>query len=264
MGIYLKVALRNLIQARRRSLLLSLALAMVTTLLVVLLALSQGLTENMRKTATTLASGHVNVGGFYKVTQGQVAPFIADAAPVRKIIEENTPGLDFVIDRLGGFGKLISDTGSIVSSFNGIDPAVEHQFLDRIQLAPEREYKEGGSDAVYGDRSRIGQPGTILLFAVQAKRLGVGVGDTITITTETTRGMMNSAEFTVAAIARDMGMISNFFSFVPKEANRELYRMKPESTGGFFVYLKDIEQADATMAHLRKVLEEKGYALLDH
>ncbi|AKU92183.1 ABC transporter permease [Vulgatibacter incomptus] len=264
MGIYVKIALRNLLQARRRSLLLSVALGMVTTLLVVLLALSQGLTDNMRKTATTLASGHVNVGGFFKLTQGQVAPFIAEGEPVRKIIEENTPGLDFVIDRLGGFGKLISDTGSTVSSFNGIDPAVEQQFLERIQLAPERDYKEGGRNEAFGDRSRIGQPGTILLFAGQAKRLGVGVGDNVTITTETTRGAMNSAEFTVVAIARDMGMMSSWYTFVSKDAVRHLYRMKEESTGGFFVYLKDIGQADATMAHLRKVFEEKGYSILDH
>ncbi|HWV39751.1 MAG TPA: FtsX-like permease family protein [Vulgatibacter sp.] len=264
MGIYVKVALRNLVQARRRSLLLSLALALVTMLLVFLMALSQGLTDNMVKTATTLSAGHLNVNGWFKPSPGFSAPLITEAAELRKVVEEVTPGLDFVIDRHHGWGKLISDTSSIVSSLNGIDPAQEGRFLERIQLAPEREYKEGGGDAVEGDRSRIGQPGTILLFAGQAKRLGVAVGDTITITTETLRGAANSIDLTVAAVARDLGMMSNWFTFVPKQAIQEIYQLKDDTTGSLLVYLKDIREAEATRVKLGEALATRGYTVMDH
>lgn len=264
MGIYVKVALRNLVQARRRSLLLSLALALVTMLLVFLMALSQGLTDNMVKTATTLSAGHLNVNGWFKPSPGISAPLITDAAELRRVVEEVTPGLDFVIDRHHGWGKLISDTGSTVSSLNGIDPAQEARFLERIQLAPESDYKEGGGDRVEGDRARIGQPGTIMLFAGQAKRLGVGVGDTVTVTTETMRGAANSLEFTVAAVARDMGMMSNWYTFVPKTALAEIYQLKEDTTGSLMVYLKDIGQADATRVALAEALASRGYTVMDH
>jgi len=264
MGIYVKVALRNLIQARRRSLLLSLALALVTTLLVFLMALSQGLTDNMIKTATTLTAGHLNVNGWHKPSPGLSAPLLNDAAEMRKVIEEVTPDLDFVIDRYHGWGKLISDTGSTVSSLSGIDPAQESFFLDRVQLAPESAYKEGGSDEVKGDRARIGQPGTIMLFAGQAKRLGVGVGDNVTITTETLRGAANSIELTVSAIASDMGMMSNWYTFVPKQSLSEIYQLKEDTTGSLMVYLKDIGQADATRVALAEALASRGYTVMDH
>ena len=44
----------------------------VTALLVLLNGLSTGVRETMIDTATTLSTGHVNVGGFFKVTAGQV------------------------------------------------------------------------------------------------------------------------------------------------------------------------------------------------
>ena len=59
MGIYLVIALRNLLQAKRRTFFLGGALTMVAALLVLLLALAQGLTDNMIHYSTTLASGHV-------------------------------------------------------------------------------------------------------------------------------------------------------------------------------------------------------------
>lgn len=264
MGIYLKIAARNLLQARRRSLLLSLALAMVTVLLVVLLALSQGLTDNMIKTATTLSSGHVNVSGFFKHSPGLVAPMLSEAEPIREVIEANTPELDFMIDRVAGFGKLISDTGSTFSSLSGIDPTREQRFIERIQLAREKDYKEGGSDRILGDRSRIGQEGTILLFNSHAKRLGIGIGDTITISAESFRGAANTADLTVIAIAQDMGMMSNFFTFVSKKTVHDLYQLKDAATGGFMLYLKDIRDADAVRARLAEVFKGEGYELLDY
>ena len=66
----LTIAFRNLVQHQRRTLFLGLAIAAVTALLVLLTGLSTGVRETMIDTATTLSTGHVNVGGFYKVTAG--------------------------------------------------------------------------------------------------------------------------------------------------------------------------------------------------
>jgi hypothetical protein len=68
------IAFRNLVQHRRRSFFLGLAIASVTALLVLLNGLSTGVRETMIDTATTLSTGHVNVGGFFKVTAGQPRP----------------------------------------------------------------------------------------------------------------------------------------------------------------------------------------------
>src|SRR5678809_283979 len=78
----LLIAGRNLLQHTRRNLFLGGAVAMVTMAFALLNALSVGVKEVMIKTATTLETGHVNVGGFFKITSGQSAPVVTHYAKV--------------------------------------------------------------------------------------------------------------------------------------------------------------------------------------
>ena len=78
LGVDLTIAFRSLVQHRRRSLFLGIAIAAVTALLVLLNGLSTGVRETMIDTATMLSTGHLNVGGFFKVTAGQASPVVTD------------------------------------------------------------------------------------------------------------------------------------------------------------------------------------------
>ena len=76
LGVDLTIAWRSLVQHRRRTAFLGTAIAAVTALLVLLTGLSTGVEETRIDTATTLSTGHLNVGGFFKVTAGQAAPHV--------------------------------------------------------------------------------------------------------------------------------------------------------------------------------------------
>ena len=88
------IALRNLVQHSKRTLLLGGAIAGVTALLTVLLCLSSGIHSTMLESATTLSTGHINVAGFYKVTAGQSAPVITGYKKLEQIIIQKS--FDFV------------------------------------------------------------------------------------------------------------------------------------------------------------------------
>lgn len=264
MGVYFTIALRNLLQARRRTLFLSTALALVTLLLVLLMGLSRGVTENMIRSATTLSAGHINVSGFYKSTPSDARPIITGTDELRRVVEEVTPGLALVIDRHRGWCKIVSETGSIQAGLSGVVMAHEPRLLDVIQLAPEAEYREGGRPEVLGDPSKLSQPGTAMLFANQARSLGVTVGDAVTLTTETLRGERNTADVTVVAVAQDLGLLSNWTVFVPKQTILDLYQLRPDTSGAVMVYLEDIDQAEATMGLLRREFAARGYEVMDH
>lgn len=265
MGIFLKVAFRNLLQARRRSLLLGLALAAVSMLLVFLLAISQGMTNSLLDTTTTLASGHINVHGFYKPTMNSSAwPVIEDAATLRPIVAESVPDIESVVSRGHGWGKIVSDTGTIVTSITGIIPEEEEQLRSRLALAPRSAYKDGAGDEIVGDLSRVGEPGTIYLFASQARRLKVDVGDTVILSAETSGGAVNSVDLTVVGIGRDLGMVTSFHSFTHKDTLHEVYQHKPEASGTLMVYLKDIERTNEARNEIAKALEEKGLVVLEN
>jgi putative ABC transport system permease protein len=264
MGVYVQIALRNLLQARRRTALLGAALAAVTVLLVLLLALSKGLTDTIIRSATTLSSGHVNVAGFYKAKPSDASPIVTGRAALRKLVEESTPGLDYAIDRSRGWGRLISEISSLNAGLTGVDFAEEGRLLATLRLAEEREYLEGGRAEVLGKLADLEKPNHAVIFAAQAKRLGVRPGDALTVTVETLQGSRNTAEFTVAAVAKDIGFMSNWSFFTSKQAVRALYGLDEDVTGAVQVYLKDPAQSVAAMGHLRTVLEGRGYKLMEH
>ena len=264
MRVLFFIALRNLLQARRRTTMLSAAIALVTMLLVLLLAMSAGINDNLIRGATTLSAGHINVSGFFKASRGEAAPIIDGVARIREIVQKNTPNLAYITDRHRGWGKVVSATGSIQSGLSGVDLAQEVHFLDRLQLAQESEYKEGGSDQVFGDPTRLSDPHTTMLFASQAKKLKVGVGDPVTLQVEMFGGRTNTSDVTVVAIARDVGLLSTFTVFLPKSEILELYQLDADTSGAVWVYLDDINDAEATMAHLREVFAKEGYEIMDH
>lgn len=260
----LQLAARNLLQARRRTGLLALAIGLVTMLLVLLLSVSQGISDTLVTSATSLSAGHVNVSGFYKSTPSDASPIITDVARLRRIVEQNTPGLAYVVQRHRGWAKLVSESGAAQTGLTGLDLAEEERFFANLRLAFESEYVDGGRDEVVGDVTKLGEPHTALLFASQAKKLGVRVGDVVTIQTETFGGANNTADVTVVAVAHDMGLLSGFTTFVPTSLVLELYQLQPDTSGALWVYLDDIAEAEAVMVHLRDVLAGEGFEIMDH
>lgn len=258
------IALRNLLAARRRTALLGTAVGLVTMMLVLLMSLSRGITDNMVEAATTLSAGHVNVAGFYKPSAGTAAPIITRTHEIRAVVEEVTPGIDYIVERHRGWGKLISETGAVQSGLTGIVVDEEQRFFEKLQLAKESDFVEGGSDTVAGDARRLAEPDTIVLFANQARRLGVGVGDIVTISTETSAGMTNTADLEVVAVARDLGFLSSWSTFVPKQVVLDLYQLNDDTTGALWVYLDDIDQAKDAMGTLRVALIEGGWTVREH
>jgi putative ABC transport system permease protein len=246
------IAFRNLVQHTRRTLFLGGAIAAVTMLLVLLTGLSTGVRETMIESATTLSTGHVNVGGFFKVTAGQAAPVVTDYAKVIELVKREVPEMAFVVHRGRGWAKVVSDTGSEQLGVGGIDIKNEPHFASVLQI-------------LSGKLEDLAEPGTALIFDNQAEKLGVKVGDALTYSAPTTRGTNNTIDVRVVAIAKGMGLLSMWNSFVPIETLRALYQLRPDATGVVQIMLKpgEIDHANAIAAHLRSSLEKGGYRVMD-
>jgi putative ABC transport system permease protein len=245
------IAFRSLVQHRRRTLFLGTAIATVTALLVLLNGLATGVEETMMDTATTLSTGHVNVGGFFKVTAGQAAPVVTDYKKVQAVAEQAVPERTFTVHRGRGWAKVVSDTGSMQLGITGIDVRSEPKLPSVLQI-------------VSGKLDDLAEPGTILLFDNQSDKLGVKVGDAITISAPTTRGTNNTIDVRVAVIAKSLGLLSTWNTFVPIESLRALYQLKPDATGVIQLMLerKDLDRIPEIASRLREKLEQAGYRMM--
>ncbi len=264
MGTTLVIAWRNLLQAKRRTLLLSAALGFVSLFLVLLMALSQGITDTMIRSATVLSTGHVNLGGFYKAKATDAWPLIENTTALRQIVSETVPDIAYLVDRSRGWAKVISPTSSLYAGLYGIDIAEETAFAGQLQLAAEREYKDGGGEQIRGNLADLRGPDTIMLFASQAKRLGADIGDLLTLSAESTGGTTNTLDVRLVAVAKDLGFMSNWAAFLPKAGIQRMYQLADDISGAIQIYLKDPERAATVMADLRATLAAKGYTVMDH
>lgn len=256
--VVLRLSLQNLWGARHRSLLLGLALSLVAFLWVIMLALSGGIRASLLRSATTLATGHLNVSGYYKSSAGDVAAVLTDVARLRRLVRARTPGVAEVRVRNRGWGKVISETSSIQTGMIGYGDDEIDDLLDA--LTPVAEY--GDTPALIDDEGMARLP-SLWLFADQAERLRVEPGDGVTLRIETLGGQTNTMDAIVGMIAEDMGLLSSFSVLMPSSALAELYQFAPDTAGVLHVVLDDIDRADSAAAALRQALLQGGHELLE-
>jgi len=262
------MAWRNLRQGGRRTALLGVALASVTGLLVLLMSLSDGVNDSMIEGATSLAAGHVNVAGFYKATPEEGFPMITETEKVKAVARGAVEGLASVIDRHRGWSRVVSDQSSIWAALYGVSIAQEQRLRTTLRPAKLSSYVEDLGDldgeARYVYFCEISETYTAMVFATQARRLGVRVGDALTIRTETLRGQSNTVDVRVVAVMDDLGLMSNWSIFLPKSTILKLYGLDDDTTGAVMLYLDDIERAPEVMEQLRAAYAEAGFDVMEH
>jgi ABC-type lipoprotein release transport system permease subunit len=248
----LQIAGRNLLRHTRRNLFLGGALAAVTGLLVLLSSLTAGIESAMMESATTLMTGHVNVGGFFKITSGSAAPLVSEYPRVLEAARKVVPDaeLDYVAVRGRGFSKAVSELSSMDLVLAGVDVAREPTFEKVIR-------------PVEGRIADLAQPGAMLLFQGQAERLKVKVGDVITLSAPTSRGVNNTADVRVVVIARNVGLLSAFSAFIEQGTLWRLYGLKATTTGAIHFYLNRPDEAALVASRLRAALAEAGWRVMD-
>jgi putative ABC transport system permease protein len=247
----LLVAGRNLVQHKRRNLFLGTAIAAVAALLVLFLGLVAGIRGAMMESATTVMCGHVNVGGFFKITSGSSAPLVSDWPKVLEDVRRLVPELDYATIRGRGYVKAISDSESM------------DLVISAIQIEKERRFRRI-VETVEGSLDGLTQPNTILLSEKQAERLKVKVGDALTLSAPTARGVSNTMDVRVVGVMRSVGVLSSIFAFVPEESLRRLYQLNERTTGAIHLYLKDPEASPQVMSRLLGDLRAAGYRVMDH
>jgi ABC-type lipoprotein release transport system permease subunit len=245
-----QIAFRNLTRHTRRNLFLGGALGAVTALLVLLGALTSGMEAAMMESATTLMTGHVNVGGFFKITSSSTAPLVSEYPKVLEVVRRAAPEIEWDTARGRGWAKAVSEKKSMDLVLVGVDVGAERAFGNVVKV-------------VEGNLADLAQPGTVLLFEGQAERLKVRVNDVLTLSAPTDRGVNNTADVRVAAIARNVGLLSAFSVFINWDTLRQLYGLKKTTTGAIHLYLKDPAKADVVAVRLRQVLKDAGWRVMD-
>jgi len=194
----LAIAFRNLLRAKRRNALAGGSMALGTAALVVSSGLADGITRQLSDNLVAVQTGHLQVVVRPDDFQPQNNPFDAygqdrlpDAASLARRIEAEgrAAGVARAVPYLFVRGNAVSGSRSSVAWIVGIDPAREPE-LRAAQPAAEGGFlPEGDALAVY-------------VSAVAARKLRLGVGDSVSFVVQTPQGAVNSLDATVCGTFR--------------------------------------------------------------
>lgn len=244
---YIKIAFRNVLANKRRSLFITIAIAFGTMIMIVTMSLSQGLRDNMLKNSFAWFTGHVNIQG-WETLRGERLFRIPDADPINKIIEEEleTENVLYMTGTLGKMFNSLKGGGFKNSQLLGMDIEKDKLFRDSVVL------ESGSFDS-------IKEPYVALIDTDLANEFGLEIGDTFSFESliETEKyGLVNSTkDFKVGAIIQSIVGGMNFFGNIrtSNETVKDFARLEDNQTSFIKIFVKDKSDSE----RVAKLLEEK-------
>ncbi len=249
-SVDVKLAWLTLTSHRRRFLLLGSAITLVASLAMFMTSVSAGIHETLLRGGLALSTGHLNVTGYFKPTVSTVTPVMVESSKVEEAIHKILPEAQLILSRGRHWARIISEKDSMQLSLNGVDVAHESLLESSLQLSS-------------GSFAGLSQRNAILLFRDQAEKLAVNTGDTITVSAQTSRGVANTMDCRVVAVANNVGVLSRWTAFLSNESLRSLYQLGEDTAGVLQIHLPPDKRAesDQLALRLRNGLVEQGYLL---
>ncbi len=189
----LALALRNLFRAKRRNALAGGSMALGTAALVIASGLADGITRQLSTNLVAIQTGHLQVVVRPDDFQSQNNPFdaygqdpIPEAAALARRIEAQgrSAGVVRAVAYLFLRGNAVAGSRSSVAWIVGIDPAREPELRAAQPAVSGRFLPQADETAVY-------------VAETAARKLRVGVGDSVSFVVQTPQGAVNSLDATV-------------------------------------------------------------------
>ncbi|HOP06418.1 MAG TPA: FtsX-like permease family protein [candidate division Zixibacteria bacterium] len=200
MKLYIKLAWRNIMRNKRRTIIAGLALGIGLASLIYTDALWIGLEDNMIASATSsfLGEGQINREGFRRTFEAELTINDLDSVMARLSRE---PEVEHFTERVLGLGMISSPANISSISMVGIDPATEPPLSQIDEALTEGKYLSGDN------------PRDLLIGRKLAELLEVELGDRVVLTV---------AEAHTGELSQEMFRVSGIFFFNVAEMDQSM------------------------------------------
>ncbi|MFH1542082.1 MAG: FtsX-like permease family protein [bacterium] len=238
-----KIALRNILRNKRRSVLTGLSIAVAVMIAIYMWSLITGVVDNLFDNLVRLQSGHLRILNTEYVKREKMLPLeahITDYKEAEKIAQAN-PDVELAVGRIK-FGVLLEHQGKNKPVFGvGIVPEQESPISHIEQKLVEGRMIQAGKAEI--------NIGTNL-----AKEMGLKLGDTLTVVTQTAYGSITAMNLEIVGIF-SFGVISidKTTFFMPLDKAQVLLDLD-NSVTEIFVIVKDMNKANIVAEQIKAEL----------
>ncbi|ATC95332.1 ABC transporter permease [Pseudoalteromonas tunicata] len=215
-----KLALRNLLRNKRRSILTSVIIIFAFSMMILFMGLSDGGHKAMVDIGVKMGLGHVVVQHPQYRDDPALAHLIRTPEEVKQTILSQQPQLQ-VVARLRADALIQAGRHGIALSISGVEPELERQVS---AIADDKAIEQGETLAAFTQSHPHGNLAGIVLGATLATNLEVRIGDTVTLTVKpASGGDLARSAFQVAGIFKTgLHELDTFWAEVPITALQRL------------------------------------------
>ncbi len=247
-GYLIRMALRNLARNTRRSFLSALSLVIALAMIVFAQGFIRGMLDKTEDNTARYKTGHVRIAAEEYLRQERLLPLSEAVAtgPALDDVIGALPGVAARTDRIR-FGVLLDhDDNSVPAMGLAADPEMERDVFRLQDVIVDGEYLTGADDEVV--------MGTGL-----ADKLGIDVGDTLVLITQTAYGSPTGANLVVRGTVRTgAGQIDGTHFFMTLAGAQDLLDMDGR-VSEVVLMLDDRDRAASASAALQQRLDEAGF-----
>lgn len=242
------MALKNTLRQKKRTIMLAGAIAFGLIVMTVINGLTNGLTESVKGNIANSLSGHIFINAAEVSPDRRDINIIRDDSLAMEALSNSGVEYQYITRRSKLQGSLIFGFREVNQSVQGVDLRNEPGFLESLNIT-------GGS------LENLSNPKAVILPEKSAKKLGVEIGEEITVHTSTVSGQNNLGEFILAATIADEGGFGLSNGFADIKYVNELINIADDEFISFNIYLNDIgktrESAQLLYKELAKIAETK-------
>jgi putative ABC transport system permease protein len=244
----MRLALKNLLRYKRRSLLTGLLIAVGLVAVIVFVGLSGAFKDAIVGQITDSVLSHLQVhrrGYMASIDNLPLDRMLSARAYARLAsVLEAEPVVAAYSARIK-FGAMLSDYAQTTNvRLNGVDPQKERL---AVPLLPERII-----DAV--DSDLLLEPGQVLLPEVLAKGMGIQVGDTIVLVAHNKQGSVNGMTFSVAGVVEGLMGPGGRDGYLHIDDAATLLRMEQIEISEVAVRVNDFDRLQETADRIERTL----------
>lgn len=245
MSVWITFALRNVMRQKKRSVMLSGAIALSVFVITVMSTLTAGMTTSLQTNFSQAFGGHLFVSGAVVSEQNSELALIEDTSTLEQALSEIEPHLASTSRRSSIQSELIFARNQLSLGIQGVDFEQETALLDALE-------------PVAGDLETATRPGHLILSEPDAARLGVTVGESVLVKGRTLTGQQNLGEWILGAIVADTGDIGPSQGYANLADVNTLLNLPQGAYQIRTLFLNDLAVMDAAAAQLETALAQQA------
>jgi putative ABC transport system permease protein len=246
MGFYFRVALRNVFRQKKRSFTLGINYAVVTFILVLLFAFSQGAVRNITSNLARSTAGHITVSGSY-TSGGRVYLGVRRYPEVAAAASALFAGNVTVIERYVVRSTLYYKGDARRLDFTGVDPAAD------TGLQGQLDFTAGGWDAFAAAEDGV------IIPRDAASYFGLALDDEVVVAARTRFGAFNTTTLKVKGIYKSGNYFAQGLVLCRFSRMQALDAADKDTASAVYLYFRDPSRISAKRAALTDALDAKGF-----